>query len=109
MPFTSSATSIPVGCPKPSVRHVAYRLLAAAAVVSPSLIAARGGHDVARERDAVLERHHPVGLVVRVVHVGLCPPSSCSVPLSRNLVLVVTAPLPRPAVAVSILNTEPGS
>ena len=37
------------------------------------------------------------------------PPSTRSVPWSRTLVLGVTVPAPRAAVAVIILNTEPGS
>ena len=37
------------------------------------------------------------------------PPSTVSFPVSRILVFIVTVPRPIAAVAVSILNTDPGS
>ena len=109
MPGTSLATSIPVAAPKPIRRHVSYRIRDDSRVFRPSCERDLGGDDVARVRDRVAERHPAHRQVVGVVDVG---PAAVDPQLARcrsGGCVGVTVPRPIAAVAVSILNTEPGS
>ena len=67
-----------------------------------------GGADVARVGDDVARLHPAVGVAVGVVDPAGAR-SSDSEPESRIFVDSVIVPVSRPATAVNILNTEPGS
>ena len=108
IPPTSLATSMPVGEPKPILRHVSYRIWDDSAVVLPSLSATLDATTLRDHATPSWNVSMPIALWSASDTCAL-PPSTTSVPESLILVVKVTVPLPRAAIAVSSLNTDPGS
>ena len=108
MPGISLATSMPVFDPKPSRVHVAYSFAAAWAVVLPSRRATFAATTLREYAMASLNFMTPMPSWF-ALSIFVRPPSRWSVPTSLIFVFIVTVPSPRAAVAVSILNTDPGS
>ncbi len=99
---------MPVRSPKPSFRHVSYSRVLASVVVLPSLSATFAATTLRENAIAFSKVMMPLALW-SASSTRAVPPSRRRVPVSRNFDLMVTVPLPSAAVAVSILNTEPGS
>ena len=94
--------------PNPRRVQVANSLRAASSVVRPSLSATFAATTFREYAIASLNFMTPMPLRF-ALSIFVLPSSRRSVPTSLNFVARVTTPSPSAAVAVIILNTEPGS